>query len=134
MENHIRLHIGQTRNCVLINKKLIYNLRAFHLTTTPELLTSWQYVGNGPKFSEPPDDIFSNEAYPLRFTIGESSSAVNVVLLARPLGGWERIHINLHPDQRDQICFVFKKPVHSDVVDTLVHLGVDIVLSEDPPS
>jgi hypothetical protein len=132
MENHVRLHVGQDHKHVLVNKKTTGNLRSFQLTTEPVLLTTWEWVGNGPKYEQPPDDIFSNAEYPLRIDIGEDANAVNVILLARPLGGISRIDIDLHPDRKDLIRFTFPRPLHKDVVDTLVSLGVEVDMQGEP--
>lgn len=132
MENHVRLHVGKDVKHVLVNKKTTRNLRSFRLTTEPFLLTVWECVGNGPKYEQPPDDIFSNEKYPLRIDIGEDADHVNVILLSRPLGYIDSIDIDLHPDRKDLIRFTFPRPLHKDVVDTLVSLGVEVDMQGEP--
>lgn len=132
MENHVRLHVGKDAKIVLVNKKSARNLRSFQLTTEPALLTTYTWVGNGPKLEDAPADIFSNETYPLRIDVGEDANGVRVILLSRPLGGITKIEIDLHPDRKDLIRFVFARPLHQDVVDTLVSYGVEVDMSGEP--
>ena len=126
METSIRLHIGKEAKHVLVNKKSTRNLRSFQLTTEPVLLTTWGYIGNGPLFEDAPDDIYTNEAYPLRFDIGEDVNSLRLILLSRPLGGLKRVEIDLHPDHKDVIRLTFIAPIHQNVVDTLIDLGVEV--------
>jgi hypothetical protein len=132
MENHVRLHVGKDVKHVLVNKKTARNLRSFKLTTDPVLLTTYEWVGNGPRYEDPPDDIFSNESYPLRIDFGETADDVNIILLSRPLSMFKSIELDLHPERKDLIRFTMHVPLHQDVIDTLVSLGVEIDMPGEP--
>ena len=133
MQDDIRLHIGPDAKVLLVNKKRVENLHAFTLKTNP-LLTAWTCAGGGPVYGPTPDDIFSNESFPLRLLLGDGTNqhAVKVVLLSRPLGYIKSIEIDLHPDRKDLIRFVFAMPMHQDIVDTLVSYGVEVDMPGEP--
>lgn len=128
METNIRLHIGKNNKQVLINKKRVDNLRSFKLSTYAFLTTTWEIVGNTFRYSEPPDDIFSNESYPLRIDIGPDAQQIQVILLSKPLGCLKNIAVDLHNERKDLIRFISHVPMHQDIVDTLVDLGVEIIM------
>ncbi|MGD9209124.1 MAG: hypothetical protein PVI90_00035 [Desulfobacteraceae bacterium] len=124
MEQNVRLHIGKHNKHVLINKASVSNLRSFKLRTTPALITTWEIVGNDFKYNEPPNNIFSNESYPLRVVIGKEKAYI--ILLSRPLSMLKNIEIDLHAEHKDTIRIVSCIPLHQDIIDTLVDLGVEV--------
>ena len=126
MEQNVRIHIGKRNKHILVNKASISNLRSFKLRTTPTLITTWEIVGNDFKYNEPPNDIFSNESYPLRIVIGKDTNHVHLVLLSRPLSRLKNIEIDLHAEHKDTIRIVSCIPLHQDVIDTLIDLGVEV--------
>lgn len=128
METNVRLHIGKNNKQILINKKRVNNLRSFRLSTSPFLTTTWELAGNTFLYSDPPDDIFSNESYPLRIDIGADAASILVILLSRPLGRLRNIEIDLHAERKDTVRFISHVTLHKDIVDTLVDLGVEIIM------
>lgn len=132
MENRVRLHIGKESQVVLVNKRAARTLRSFQLTTEPILLTTWEWAGNGPQYEDPPANIFSNERYPLRFDIGENVNDLKVILLSRPLSHLLKVEIDLHPDRKTLLRLTLPAPIHQDVIDTLVSLGVEVDMPGEP--
>lgn len=128
MQTNVRLHIGKNNKQILINKKTVNNLRSFRLSTYPYLTTTWEIVGNTFRYDEPPYDIFRNESYPLRIDIGPDVQQIMVILLSKPLGCMKNMEIDLHSERKDLIRFISYIPMHKDIVDTLVDLGVEVIM------
>lgn len=138
----IRIHFGVDgkRDLVLLNGLLLARLTEFelHAGVDQPLITYYGLVGAFPNRQEPaPDDALSNQAYPLRISVGETADDVIVIYQNRPIGLLKDIYVRLfiHETSGEPKRIVrltaYKMP--DELRDVLLDHGVEVII-EPPPS
>ena len=130
----LQIFKGSDRVLVMLNGRVITNLVQFQVKVKPPSPVLVHYVLAGfPTFQlgDTPDDAMSNNAYPLRFHIGDQIEENITTYKSRPFGGMSEILIEVeHSAAKPIIRLTFIEEVAppQELLDRLVQLGVEVVI------
>jgi hypothetical protein len=138
MPKPLQVHRGPDRILVMMNGLVISNLTQFQVRLKPPEPVLVHYVLTGHPnftFNKAPEDALSNNAFPLRFHIGDDASDVIATYKSRPFSGITEVLIEVeHSAAKPIIRLTFKEEVAppQEVRDWLVKLGVEVVVDHAP--
>jgi hypothetical protein len=130
----LQISKGSDRILVMLNGRQINNLSQFQVLIKPPAPVLVHYVLVGfPTFTfaDAPDDALSNNAFPLRFNIGDNPEENITTFKSRPFGGMTEIMIEAEAAAAKPIIrLTFDKRIAppQELLDALVKLGVEVVV------
>ena len=124
----IQIHISHENPLLVFkNHNLLTHLTRGYVTNKPYWHTHFTFAYDQPQTGPTPENALSNAAYPLRLYISPTYTAL--LLLGRPLNCIQTFELDARASlSRPSIRMGTNKPLHPDIRDTLLSLGVELTI------